>query len=100
MQGHEQRRAAKRWWTDHEWLDGKCTICGAAEPSRPPRPQCDLHAATRVERATIENFIVWLGERGITLCIHEPTHFESNGGTYYQTTEKSEDLASDFVGID
>lgn len=64
------------------------------------RPQCSLHAATHVERATIENFIDWLRQRGIVLCVHEPTHFASNGGTYYQTTEKPEDLASDFVGID
>lgn len=65
------------------------------------RPQCNLHAATQKTRSTIEEFIEWLREeRGILLCTHEPTHFESNGGTYYQTVEKPEDLASDFVGID
>lgn len=64
------------------------------------RPQCALHATTRATRSTIEEFIEWLGDQGITLCTHEPTHFALNGGTYYQTMQRPEDLASDFVGID
>lgn len=63
-------------------------------------PECERLREAHPTRVKLVEFMEWLTENGLTICTHEPTHFESRGGTYYQTTEQVDDIALRFLGID
>jgi hypothetical protein len=63
-------------------------------------PQCQKLKLGHETRLKLVEFMEWLNENGLTVCTHEPTHFASRGGTYYQTTEQPDDLVLRFLEID
>lgn len=63
-------------------------------------PECEKLSGSRNELLKLREFTEWLGENGITLCSHEPTHYASKGGEYYQITENIESVIFRFLGID
>jgi hypothetical protein len=94
-----------------------CTECGKVQfdspggmtcenghggaPGTPHKyPMCEKLREGHPQRLKLVEFMEWLSQNGLTLCTHEPTHFASHGGTYYQTTESLDNIALRFLEID
>jgi hypothetical protein len=63
-------------------------------------PECEKLRTSRDDLLKLRQFTEWLGENGITLCSHGPTHYASKGGEYYQITENIETVIFRFLGVD
>lgn len=61
---------------------------------------CEKLREVQSERLKLVEFMIWIHDNGLTLCTHEPTHYASHGGTYYQTSETLDDIALRYLDID